>query len=278
MTCVGFLVAVAGLVAQGGTPAKLAYGLLCLGLAGLAFSALRYFRYPHQLRRTRRLLSRRILKHHGELEDADEASALADRLFPIAGDPSAVHQALLESGLPEESAAALGSWVAHRVAPLLARPSRSSPREATRLARLACEFRRSFVLAFTTLVWFLLVPVPGVLIFTAGHYQAAISITPFINALAGIIAVVLIAALAGLLVERLCHLGPGKRGLRQQVRSIFRRFRSQELPDFHTSSIYALFTDLQTYLDQRAYAYARRTLSQIEGKLRSAEPGQGAGR
>jgi len=39
------------------------------------------------------------------------------------------------------------------------------------------------------------------------------------------------------------------------------------LTHVQTASLYALFTDAQTYLDQRGYAYARRTLGLIEQTL-----------
>jgi hypothetical protein len=34
-----------------------------------------------------------------------------------------------------------------------------------------------------------------------------------------------------------------------------------------TAGLYALFTDVQTYLEQRGYAHARHTLALIEQKL-----------
>ena len=71
--------------------------------------------------------------------------------------------------------------------------------------------------------------------------------------------------------RRLNHIG-----LKQRSENAYRNFQSllgkgRELTNQETSNVFALFTDLQTYVDQGAYAYGWRTLEKVERILRLAE-------
>ena len=75
-----------------------------------------------------------------------------------------------------------------------------------------------------------------------------------------------------MLLERLVQDGLKGEGLVAHIETQYRRFQSLvrepgRLTPVQTASLYALFTDVQTYVDQRGYAYARDTLGLIEQKL-----------
>lgn len=266
-----FFLLVAAMVAQGGRFELLAAGLGALFTGWLALNALRFVRFPRQLRKARLRVARRLRTGGPTDRGANERLALASVLLQSAEDSPAVVRTLKEAGFEIAQANEVADYLKSKVAPILQRPARYSRPESTVLARLLCEYRRSLALSLLTFVWFLIVPVPALLTFTAGDYRIALSVMPFVFAVLGAVAAVLAFALLGLIVERLCHLGPGKLGLQSRVESTWHRFRAQSCSSFQTASVFALFTDLQTYLDQRAYAYARRTLDQIENKLDAAQ-------
>jgi hypothetical protein len=274
-TGLAVLTLLAGLVARGGPMEQLAFMLAVICIAWLAWHPLRFAFFPWQVRAASWRLAREIRRRGGDQFKAGDAGALADRLLGLGGDSSAVGHALATADLPPGPPRAVGDHVARKAAPLLGRPSEYSRREATILARLGCEYRRSLALCLLTLVWFLLVPVQGLLIFTAGSYRIAFSVVPFIFGVAGIVGAVLAAGLLGLVVRRLFHHGAGTGSLSVRTRSAWQRFRAQNRSASETSCLFALLTDLHTYLDQYAYAYAQRTLALIEGKLQSSPGSKG---
>src|SRR5205823_1795287 len=141
--------------------------------------------------------------------------------------------------------------------------------------RILCEWARSFVLGLFTFVWFFVVPMPGLLVFTApGGFRIALSPGTLLNAAMGVLAVVVGAYLVSRALdwwERRWHQG----GLADRIQLQYRFFQSvtHRLSPLQNSRFYAMFTDVQTYFDQQSYAYARRTLALIEQALKGAADG-----
>jgi hypothetical protein len=123
-----------------------------------------------------------------------------------------------------------------------------------------------------TFIWFFVVPMPGLLVFTApGGFRISVSPGAVLNTAMGVLAAVLGAYLLSLALdwwERDWHQG----GLADRIQLQYRFFQSvtHQLSPLQNSRLYAMFTDVQTYFDQQSYAYARRSLSAIERALKGA--------
>jgi hypothetical protein len=124
-----------------------------------------------------------------------------------------------------------------------------------------------------TFLWFFIMPIPGLLVLTApGSYRLMIPLTSVLVFASSLLGLVVVGYCVSLLLERLIEFGVGGEGLAGQIESKYRQFQSlvrepDRLTSAQTASLYALFTDVQTYVDQRSYAYARRTLGLIEQTL-----------
>jgi hypothetical protein len=142
-------------------------------------------------------------------------------------------------------------------------------------SRFHCELNRSFVLGLFTFVWFFIVPIPGLLVLTApGGYRTSVPLGSLIAFTGWLLGVVLAGWCISLLLEWLTTSALGRRGLPARIEAQYLRFRTLtcapgRLTAAQTASLYALFTDAQTYLDQRGYALARQTLGLIQQKLDS---------
>jgi hypothetical protein len=118
------------------------------------------------------------------------------------------------------------------------------------------------------------VPVPGVLVFTAGSYRFSMNLASVVEIVAWIIALIILAAWGGRVVQWLDRAGPG-RNLKTRFTNALRKLRDVsstpgELPPADVAHACALFTDVQTYLDQRSLAYARQSLTNVESILAKA--------
>jgi hypothetical protein len=128
------------------------------------------------------------------------------------------------------------------------------------------------------LLWFFIVPVPGLFVFTAREYRICIELSTIIHALCWAIGLTVTSYWIGLFIERLERTGFKGGGLAGRIANAYRQFQNAvripgRFSDQDISGIYALFTDAQTYLDQRSYEHADRSLSEIQAKLRPALPG-----
>src|SRR5207237_8447751 len=90
----------------------------------------------------------------------------------------AQHEALLEI-------------VRSRILPLLQGPLKGRAARLTLKSRWALEFSRSLTLALFVLLWFVTVPVPGLLVFTYGAYRFSVGLGAILFLLVGTIAFVL---------------------------------------------------------------------------------------
>jgi hypothetical protein len=163
--------------------------------------------------------------------------------------------------------------VREQIRPELKRPL--TDMDAGRFAnrRPVCEFSRSFVLGLFTFLWFFIVPIPGLLVFTApGGYRFMMPLAGVLGFAGTPLGVVLAGYGASVLLERLVQHGLTGKGLAATIETRYRRFRSlasepDRLAAAQTASLYALFTEVQTYVDQRGYACARRILRLIDEML-----------
>jgi hypothetical protein len=86
------------------------------------------------------------------------------------------------------------------------------------------------------------------------------------------VAAVLLSGLASLLLEELET--RSHRGLSTRIAARYAEFQTtlrgtDRLSPVEISSFYAMFTDIQTYYDQRSYAYVKKTLALVEQALKT---------
>jgi len=270
----GFYGLVACLVARGGWMRWLGVVLFVACLGAVLRAGLKYLGYSRRLKRLTELLARRMTS--GGMA-ALEAQKLAQSIVRnLGGDVEKTRQTLDKSGLALDQQAAVLQVVRDKLLPLLKRPlSDLEPGRASN-SRFVCELSRSFVLGLFTFLWFFVVPIPGLLVLTApGGYRLMIPLTSVLVLAGSLLGLAVLGYCASLLLERVIQFGAGGKGLAGQIESRYRQFQSLarepgRITPAQTASLYALFTDAQTYVDQRGYAYARRTLGLIEQSLDAA--------
>ena len=266
----------ARLIADGGWHSWLAAGLCGGCLGGVLRTALRYVGYP---RRVERLLARLA----GEMAAGGMAMPEARRMAShIAGglraEAEKTRAALANTTLPAECQASVLRLVQDRLLPLLSRPLAELHDRAAVGPRFISECSRSFVLGLFTFVWLFVVPMPGLLVFTApGDYRIALLPSTILSFAAAVLAVVFAAGILSLGLEWWEKHRLTGRGLVAAIEAAYRSFRSLaaqpgRLAPAPEAQLHALFTDVQTYFDQRSYAYAWATLGRIERLLKTAAP------
>jgi hypothetical protein len=267
----GFYGLVAWFVARGGWQSGFGILLFVACFAGVLRVGLKYWGYPRRLRQLTERLARRIAS--GGMP-ARAAKVMAQTIVRgLGGDVDKTRSALQKTELPDEYQAFVAQMVQDEVLPQLKRPLTDMQNGHHANRRFVCEFNRSFVLGLFTFVWFFIVPVPGLLVFTAPFgYRFMLPLAGVLVFAGSILGVVLVGYCASLLLERLAQNGLKGAGLVAHIEMQYRRFQSLarepgRLTPVQTASLYALFTDVQTYVDQRGYAYARDTLGLIEQKL-----------
>jgi hypothetical protein len=151
------------------------------------------------------------------------------------------------------------------------KPETRNPKSEA-LHRWLSEFGRSFALAVCTFLWFFIVPIPGLFVLSVFEYRVSLDLSTVLLTVAGAVGVAIAALLLSLGFEWFVRRGLAGRGLLHRVTDHFHRFESLlrgrgQLSPAQSASLHALFTDVQTYFDQRGLAHARRTLVTIERKL-----------
>ena len=238
----------------------------CFGVVLRA--GLKYCGYTLRLKRLKELLARRMATGGMSVLEAQKRAETV--VSGLGGDVDKIRKSLENSMLAADQQAAVVQIAQDQLLPLLKRPLTDlEPRQA----RFVSELNRSFVLGLFTFLWFFIVPLPGLLVLTApGGYRLMLPLTSVL-AFAGILLGLAVGGYGvSLLLEHLVQFGIAGKGLEGQIDSSYRQFRSlarepDRLSPAQTASLYALFTDVQTYVDQRGYAYARRTLGLIEQTL-----------
>ena len=239
--------------------------------------ALKFALYRHKQRR----LNAKLITLLSPFGTASETAQRTQRILQHALSHKAQVRAEL-AGLPAQQRETVLGLIEHEIHPLLIAPTRGAETTPTARRRWRSEFGRSFTLAVFILLWFFIVPVPGLLVFTAGAYRFSIGLGSILLLVTGAIGCVLLAFWIGKLIQWLDGLGTGGRGLRHRAEKAYHTLQSivatpDKLSRPELASTFALFTDMQTYFDQRSYAYARRSLGMIERNLGhlSSEPSSG---
>jgi hypothetical protein len=206
---------------------------------------------------------------------ADAADKLAGQVLQNGADPIKVQGVLTQGAVPMEPQLAVMKLVEEQVGPTLRAPALVFTQGRLAQSRFASAFVRSLVLSLFVLLWFFIVPVPGLFVFTAREYRISVELGTICSAVFWGIGLTVTGYWLGLLIEHLRSRGVRGRGLVDQADRAYRRFQEAlstgtRLSNQEISHIYALFTDLQTYLDQRSYEYVQRSLVAIERKLTAA--------
>ncbi len=276
-----FYLLVAWLIAGGGWWEWAGLGLLAACLGRVLMAGLRYVGYPRRLRKLRGQLAEELAAQGLPLEEAEK---LAWNIMAGLGTDLEKTKATLErTALSSEGRAAIAKTVQDRVLPLLKKPISDLLERPSANLRFACEWRRSFVLGLFTFVWFFVVPMPGLLVFTApGGYRISTLPSSVFAGAALVLGVVLAAGLLSLALEWWEKHGWWGAGLVPAIAAHYRSFESLaaqpgKLTPVDTARFHAMFTDVQTYFDQRSYGYARRSLRQIQQRLAAAGPGRAPG-
>jgi hypothetical protein len=124
------------------------------------------------------------------------------------------------------------------------------------------------VLALFVLLWFLVVPVPGLFVLSAGHFQASVLLQQLLVAVGAL----LLLAIPGYWIARgVLHRAVASRRpgtLASRAETVWARLReeSPSLAAAESAERHALLMDLHTYVDQRSVAYADRVLRELEGR------------
>jgi hypothetical protein len=268
----GFYVIVSMLVGKGSAYQWIGAGVFGALFGALLFKVLHYARFRGILERTRRKVARLLVT---EGRDAPAADKLASQVMQNGADPTKVQGVLNQAGLSVEQQVTIMKLVEERIAPLLCGPVQSLERGRFAQNRFVSAYCRSLVLSLFVLLWFFIVPVPGLFVFTARQYQISLEMPTILWTLGLGVGFAIVSYWVGLLVEYFVRFGWHDHGLAERLQTNFTEFQlalrgGGRLNDQEISSIYALFTDAQTYLDQRSHEYVHRALTAIESKLKLA--------
>ncbi|MFN0069745.1 MAG: hypothetical protein ACKVYV_19175, partial [Limisphaerales bacterium] len=175
---------------------------------------------------------------------------------------------LKSAGLGEEAMAAPLALARERLAPLLNAPAAAVTPAGWRGSRWWCDFSRAWALAMPVLLWFFLVPVPGLIVMTAGEHRFGVQPATVAAVAGALLGLTLAAAGLGLVIERLVNRGVRGGGLHATLAAALRReFATAAATDDPAASARrrALLTDALTYHDQRAAGYCERCLGALPG-------------
>lgn len=268
ITSLAFYTCVSLLIGHSAVWRGLGAVLFCGLLGLLLWRALRYGRFHRRLSLLGRQVSGVLLATGTEPKAAE---ALAVQVLQNGSDPMKVQPVLNQGGVPAEHQVTVMKLVEEKVAPVLRAPILALERGRLARSRSWDAYARSLVLSLFVLLWFFIVPVPGLFVFTAREYRICIELSTIVTGLSWGIGLTLVSYWIGLWIENVYRSGRKGAGLTGQIHLAFLDFRrGQEKNRFaahEVSSLYALFTDAQTYLDQRSYEYARRVLAAIRAKL-----------
>ena len=237
---------------------------------------LKYLGYRHKLRRLKRQLVQLIVQSGATLKNPDR---FVDRAVEQAlGNLAKIEQALGQVSLSPESQQSILRFLKERIVLHLRAPVEGPKQSRLANSRWISEFSRSFVLSLFVLVWFFVVPVPGLFLFTMGDYHVSIGMWPILLGVVGLVAFTLVTAWLARFIEWFDRSGKTETGLGPLSARAFQQFQSRalapgQLSDQEVSGTYALFTDMQTYVDQRSYEYARGVLGRIENSISQYKTG-----
>jgi hypothetical protein len=267
-------VVIARLIAHGGLPERIGMVLCGACLAGLLAASLRHLGFSWSLNRAVARVAAAIAE--GGVA-RHEARRLARHLAAtMGGDVEKARAALAKTTLSSEQQSLVVEIIRGQLLPRLTAPVSRMSRPVTRAERFLSEWSRAFVLGLFVFIWFFLVPVPGMLVFTAFGGRISLSFGAVLGATAGLGLCVLVMGCASLILEAWEKRPWAPGNLATRITRRHQAFLDLErrgcLTPLQVAHLFALFTDVQTYFDQRSYAYARRTLQLIEAMLHNGAP------
>jgi hypothetical protein len=238
--------------------------LLGLILVGAVFGTLllrcaRYWNYRPRLRRLCRQMTQRL--HH------PPSTPLWKLLLTSGGDRAKFETAILWLGYTKQELAPAMEFADRKLFPLLLEPGQRG--KALRQSRFISELNRSLALSLLVLVWFFVVPLPGLFVFTAGDYRISLDLWNIMFFIGSLVAVVIIGSWLGQLIQ--WFEASGRNRLKQKLHHAFVDFQKIGATSAEAcggAGLYALFTDAQLYLDQQSYGYARELITRIEKELK----------
>jgi hypothetical protein len=139
-------------------------------------------------------------------------------------------------------------------------------------SRFCSAFGRSFVLTMSILIWFFIVPVPGLFVFIARDYRISVSFLTILLTVGCVVGIAIASVWIARLIEWFQREGTAGTGLRKHFERTYRAYRDAlsqpgALSPLQISQTSALLTDVQTYLDQRSYAHAIAALLRADQRL-----------
>jgi hypothetical protein len=142
-------------------------------------------------------------------------------------------------------------------------------------SRWISVFSRGYVLAWFVLLWFFLVPVPGLIVVSAGPYRISTGPGSMLTVLGLVVGGAMALSGIGELWRRFVRRRHARDGLTLAFERAFAEFEKvnrhpNRLTHEQLSDLYALFIDALLYLDQHADAYAQRCFGQIQARLETA--------
>jgi hypothetical protein len=215
--------------------------------------------------------------HPREAAPLAEAAALAQQIIQQASiAPEQLASLLEKKSVPVSFRETILKHAHDQLVPLLRSPVADLRNGRFAENRFVAEFNGAFLLSLFMLALFYIVPVPGLFVFTASDYRLSFSLGTFFRIVGWIIALALASLWIGQFIEWIRRAGIREQGLKPRIEKAYQRFQAllrepAKLSDQEVSGLYALFTDVQTYLDQRGYAYAARTLGEVEKILRLSD-------
>jgi hypothetical protein len=223
---------------------------------------------PHRfrVRRARRRLAQRLAE--AGLRDP-ERSALAGQLMAQGRNPAQVEALLAAQALSAEDRRAIASGVSDWIEPILTAPDRGMRPMSPVGERIAAEFRRTFCVALLTLLWFFVVPVPGLFVFTAEAYRVSMTLGGIMTFGLTMCGLVIAGYWAAEVLRFFRWRSENPAAMRARARRAFHglqdRWRGgRGLGETESSRVAAGFIDFAVFVDQKSDAYAREALARIE--------------
>ncbi|MSU64056.1 MAG: hypothetical protein EXS31_16965 [Pedosphaera sp.] len=257
------LTGVSVMFGRGGWLAGFSILAMIIVIALLLFRALRFSLVHRGVKAARRRFQT-LLINTGVAQDI--AGKLAAQFASdTQGDRAKIEAALRQNSVPEAAHELVIRAILEDTAPALRRPVDILTRSRFAQNRFVSAFARSFLLSYFVLIWFFIVPVPGIFVFTARDYRISLRHEDILTTVFCVVAMACAAFWIGRAVNWWKRTGMGAGSLESSVMQAHEQLRRNlaagtPLNAASTSAAFALLTDAQTYVDQQSPAHARNAI------------------